>query len=55
VPGDGWSETGSFSSDGDVSATYGNEAEGGSLVVTASPSDAYEGYTEVIIILNVAQ
>jgi len=55
VPGDGWSETGSFSSAGEVTATYGNEAENGNLVVTAVNSDTYEGYTEVTIILTAGQ
>jgi hypothetical protein len=55
VPGDGWSETGTFSSGGEVSATYGNEAEGGNLVVSAVKSDTYEGYTEVNVILTVGQ
>jgi hypothetical protein len=55
VPGDGWSETGTFSSGGDVSATYANEAESGNLVLTAAKSDTYEGYTEVNIILTVGQ
>ena len=55
VPGDGWSETGTFSSGGDVSATYANEAESGNLVLTAAKSETYEGYTEVNLILTVAQ
>ena len=55
VPGDGWTEAGSFSSGGEVSATYVNEAEGGNLVVSAGRSGAYEGYTEVFIILTMGQ
>ena len=55
VPDGGWSETGTFSSGGDVSATYANEAESGNLVLTAAKSETYEGYTEVNLILTVAQ
>jgi hypothetical protein len=55
VPGNGWSETGTFSSNGQVSATYGNEAENGNLVITAGSSDTYEGYTEVNLILTAGQ
>lgn len=55
VPGDGWTETGTFSSGGEVSAMFANEAEGGSLVVGAVASDTYEGYTEVNLVLTVGQ
>jgi len=55
VPGDGWSETSRLSSDGEVFLTYENPDEGGQLVLSISPSDTYEGYTEVAIILTTGQ
>jgi hypothetical protein len=54
VPG-GWSETGRFSSAGEVFVTYQNQAEGGELVLSVAKSDTYEGYTEVNIVLNIGQ
>ena len=55
VQGDGWSQSGRFSSGGDVSLSYENPDKGGSLVITASKSDSYEGYTEVFILLTVTE
>jgi len=55
VPGNGWSETSRLSSDGEIYLTYENPDEGGQLVLTISPSDNYEGYTEVAIVLATGQ
>jgi len=55
VPGGGWSETSRLSSDGEVFLTHENPDEGGQLVLSISPSDTYEGYTEVAIILTTGQ
>ncbi len=55
VPGDGWSETSRLSSDGEVFLTYENPDEGSQLLLTIYPSDTYEGYTEVTIILTAGQ
>jgi len=55
VPGDGWSETSRLSSDGEVFLTYENPDEGSQLLLTIYPSDTYEGYTEVTIVLTTGQ
>jgi hypothetical protein len=55
VPGNGWSETSRLSSNGEVFLTYENPDEGGQLVLTISPSDNYNGYTEVTIVLTTGQ
>lgn len=54
-PGDGWSQTGRFSSGGAITISYQNEAEGGSLIVGIQESSSYEGYTEVSIVLTTGQ
>jgi hypothetical protein len=55
VPGNGWSETSRLSSDGEVYLTYENPDESSQLIVTISPSDTYEGYTEVAMVLTTGQ
>jgi len=55
VPGNGWSETSRLSSDGEVFLTYENQGEAAQLIFSISPSDDYEGYTEVAIVLTAGQ
>ena len=55
VPGNGWSEATQGSTGGQIFASYQNEAAGGNLVLSIAPSDTYEGYTEVDIVLSTGQ
>jgi hypothetical protein len=55
VPGNGWSETSRLSSDGEVFLTYENQDEAAQLIFSIFPSDDYEGYTEVAIVLTAGQ
>jgi len=55
VPGNGWSEATQGSTGGQIFASYQNEAAGGNLVLSIAPSDTYEGYTEVDVILSTGQ
>jgi hypothetical protein len=55
VPGNGWTEASTGSTSGQLYANYTNEASGGNLVITMSPSQDYAGYTEVDIILTTGQ
>jgi hypothetical protein len=55
VPGNGWSQSSRMSSNGEIYLTYENQAEGGQLVLSVSPSSDYEGYTEVTVVLTTGQ
>jgi hypothetical protein len=55
VPGNGWSETSRLSSDGEVFLTYENQGEAAQLILSIFPSEDYEGYTEVAIVLTAGQ
>jgi hypothetical protein len=55
VPGNGWSQTSRLSSDSDIYLTYENPDENSQLFLTISPSDTYNGYTEVAIVLTTGQ
>jgi hypothetical protein len=55
IPGNGWSETSRLSADGEVFLTYENQDEAAQLMLNIFPSEDYEGYTEVTIVLTAGQ
>jgi len=55
VPGNGWSQSSRMSSNGQIFLTYENQAQGGELILSVSPSSDYEGYTEVTVVLTTGQ
>jgi len=51
----GWSEVGSFESGGEITISYQNEAQTGSLIIGITKSTDYEGYTQVNVVLTTGQ